>query len=105
MAPPQLAADAPGPDALHPLEKAPLLPLGYDRGFPILDGLNGRVGKRLHIEEPLGTDARLDRGIAALAVRHRVLVRLDLEQQSLPLKVAHDGLAALLTIHPGVGPG
>ena len=79
MAPPQLAADTPGPDALHPVKEATLLPLGDDGGLALLDGLDGRVGKRLHVEKPLGADPWLDHGIAALAVGHSVMVGLDLE--------------------------
>ena len=78
--PPKLAADAPGPNVLHPVEEAPLLPLGDDGGLSVAHCLHGCLSQRFHIEKPLGADARLDDRVTAFAVGHGVVVGFDLEE-------------------------
>ena len=73
MAPPELAADAPVVDVFHPVEIGFLVLLGGEVNglFAVgagLDGGDGLVGEGLDFDEPLGGEARLDDGFAAVAV-------------------------------------
>ena len=54
VAPPQLARDAPVADVAHPVEVGLRPALGDELGLALLDRLDGRLGQRLHLHEPLG---------------------------------------------------
>ena len=105
VAPPQLTRDAPRADVFHPVEEAPLLPLRDDRRATLAHRLHRGLGQRLHVDEPLGGDARLDVGMAALAGAHGVEVGLDFDEQSFLLEVGDDVVAALGAVLPNVGTG
>ena len=70
MPPPELAADAPVADILHPVEIDLGEALGDDADAPVLHGLDGRLGQGLDLDEPLLAGDRLDDRLAALAVPH-----------------------------------
>ena len=94
MPPPQLARDTPRPDVLHPLQIAPLLPLGKDPDAIRADGLDRGSGQQLHVHEPLQRDQRLDALARAVRERDVVHVGLGARYQSLLAQLGHDGLAA-----------
>jgi hypothetical protein len=98
--PPDLAADAPVADVLHPVEIHLVPALGHEAHAAVLDRLDGRPGQRLHLHEPLRRQPRLDHRVAAVAVPHRVRVVVDLHQQARRLQVGHDLLAALFAVEP-----
>src|SRR5207249_3206403 len=76
VSPPQLAAHRPVVDVLHPVGVDLLEPLGHDPGAPFAHGSQRPLGERLDVNEPLGGEAGLDHGVAALAVADHHLVRL-----------------------------
>ena len=65
--PPELAADAPVADVLHPVQVDPGPALGDEAQPPALDRRDRRHGERLHLHEPLQRQVRLDDGVAAVA--------------------------------------
>ena len=107
VAPPELARDAPGPDALHPVEVDLLAALRVERHAPVADDLDGRPRELVHAAEPLQRHERLDAPArsgcsarrsggsgsslaqrARLAqLRHRALVRLAAVRRGQPLPV------------------
>ena len=108
MAPPELAADAPVVDVLHPVEVGLLVLLRgeVDGLFAVrarLDGGDGFLGERLDLDEPLRGEARLDDGFAAVAVAYVVDVVLDASQKTLGFEVGDDFLAGYVTVESGVG--
>src|ERR1035438_9111281 len=107
MAPPELAADAPVVDVLHPVEIGLLVFLGgeVDRLFSIrsrLDGGDGYIGEGLNLDEPLRGEARLYDGFAAVAVAYVADVILDAREE-LPLFQILDYLfTCSITVKAGV---
>ncbi len=82
MAPPELAADAPVVDVLHPVEIGLLVLLRgeVDRLFAVrawLDGGDGFLGEGLDFDEPLRGEARLYDRFAAVAMAYVADVVLD----------------------------
>src|SRR5207244_1840162 len=80
MAPPELPRDVPVTNVPEPLDVYRLPPFRQDANRAVTHGLQGRAGERLHFDEPLIAQARLDNRVAAVAVTHRVLVRLHLHE-------------------------
>ncbi len=70
---------------------------------PLLDGLDRRFGKRLHLHEPLSRNQRLDHGVASLAVTDVVRVVVGLLDQALFLQISDHPFAGLVSIQPGIG--
>ena len=108
MAPPELARDAPVVDVLHPVEVGLLVLLRREAdGFVALrvglDGGDGFLGQRLNLDEPLRREARLNDGLAAVAVADVVGVVLDAGQQALFFEVGDDFLARHVAVEAGVG--
>ena len=77
MSPPELAADAPILDLVHPfvIHRAPIV--GHEADAAVLDGADGRFRQRLDVDEPLIGEQGLEDGVAAIAARHGQLVLLD----------------------------
>ena len=100
VAPPDLAADAPVADVLHPVEEDAFPALGLDGDLALAHGLDGGLGEGFHADEPLLGEAAVHHRVATVAVAHLVLVRLHLDEEAALLQVGHDGLAALEAVHP-----
>ena len=83
VAPPQLTPDRPVVDVLHPVGVDLLEVRGDDPGPPFGDRCERALRQRLRPDEPLDAEARLDDGVALLAVADDHLVR------PLALEVAH----------------
>ncbi len=74
MSPPDLAADAPVADIVHPLEVG-LFPLFRDDfGTPVLDGGDSLLGQRLDLDVPLQAHIGFDDGLATIALADRIEV-------------------------------
>ena len=105
VAPPELARDAPVADVVHPLEIG-LGPVGRNErdaaGFHRLDGL---LGQRLGLDEPLRGDQRLHDGLAALALAHVEGVVFRLDQRAARFQVLEDAAAGFEAVQAGVGAG
>ena len=106
MAPPELAGDAPVVDVLHPVEVGLLVLLGGEADGLVavgvgLDGGDGLGGQRLDLDEPLGGEARLDDGLAAVAMADVVGVVLDGAEQALLFEVGDDALAGRVAVEAG----
>ncbi len=96
MAPPELAADAPGLDVAHPGEEG-VLPLPRHEPYPaLLHRPDRRAGQAGGVAVPLRGQTRLDHGAAALGMRHRMSVGLDLVEQAEPFELGHDRRAGSL---------
>ena len=102
VAPPQLAADAPVAAALHPVDVVLGEALGHELDLALLDALNGRLCQRLHLDEPLFGDHRLNDRVAAVAGAHVVGQRLGLFQRTAGFQVSQDGLAGFRRGHAGI---
>ena len=105
MAPPELAGDAPVVDVLHPVEVGLLVLSGVNWMCcrSSLDGGDGFVGQGLNFDEPLRGEARLDHGLAAVAVADVVDVVLDAGQEALLFEVGDDALAGDVAVEACVG--
>src|SRR5580692_8043937 len=77
MSPPQLPADAPILDLVHPFEIDPGPVVRNEADVSLLDGADGGSRQRLDVDEPLIGEQGLEDGVAAIAARHGELVRLD----------------------------
>ena len=99
VAPPDLAADAPVADVLHPVEEDALPALGLDDDLALAHGLDGGLGEGLHADEPLLGETAVHHRVATVAVAHLILVGLHLDEEAALLQVGHDGLAALKAVH------
>ena len=89
MAPPELPRDAPVANALEPLGVVVAPTLGDEAEGPVAILLERGTGQGLHADEPLIGEPRLDHGVAAIAVAHRVAVGLDLLEQARRLELRH----------------
>ncbi len=100
--PPELAADAPVADVLHPLEVDLLPPPRHEPDPPVTHRLEGRFGQRFHPQEPLGGEIGLDGHLGPLAIADRVNVLLDLLDQSQFLEIAQHRLARLEAVEADI---
>ena len=87
MSPPQLAADAPVADIVHPVEIDPGKPLRDYPRVAACHGIASRLRQWLHLHIPLVRDNRLDNIVAPVAVPHRMTIRLDVFQQPVLFKL------------------
>ena len=101
VAPPQLAADAPILEVLHPGGVGLRPARGVEGDLAGVDGVERRPLELVDGDEPLLGQPRLQRGVATVAVHDGVVVLLDMVEQVMLLKPLDDGLAALLTGHAG----
>ena len=102
MPPPELTGNAPILDVLHPVEvdlrpavRDELHLAGLDRG-------DRGLGERLHLDEPLLGETRLDDLVAAVAVPDLVVEVFDVVEEPARLEVLDDDLAALPAVHAAV---
>ena len=98
MTPPELTGDAPVVHVLHPVIIGLAEALGHELDAPVAHGLDGGLGQRLHLDEPLRARHRLDRRAAAVARADVVIVGLGLDEVALLLEIGHDGLACLIAV-------
>ncbi len=103
--PPQLAADAPVPDILQPVEVHLGEALGDYLDAAIGHRVDSRYRQRGYLDEPLLADPRLDGGAAAAAVAYGVLVRFDLHQQPFALQAGDKLLTADIAVGLIIGAG
>ena len=104
MAPPQLAADVPVVDVLHPVEEGLLEALRHDARAPLAHGRHGPRGHGLDVDEPLRLEAWLDGVIAALATAQHQLVDAHLDEVAAGVEVGHDAGTGILEAETRVGP-
>ena len=105
VAPPDLAADAPVADVLHPVQVGALEALRHEGDAAVAHRRDRRLGERPDVHPPLLRDDRLHHRARALRVPDRVRVRLDLLDQPLRLEVLDDTVARLEAVDAGVAPG
>ena len=107
VSPPELAADAPVADVVHPVEIDFGEAFRDDLRIAVCDSVPCGLGERLHSHIPLLGNDWLDDVVAPIAVSDGVGVRLRPLQQAFGLELAHDVLArfehALPLIWAGVG--
>src|SRR5580698_6438546 len=112
VAPPELAADAPVVDVLHPVEVGLLVHLRGEFDGAGLDGFNGEAGHGCAAlfgllvdgDEPLRGKARLDYGFAAVAVADAVGVVADAGEEALLFEISDDALAGNVAVEACVRP-
>ena len=105
MPPPQLTADAPVLDILHPIAVGILEFRGIELDVVLHHRFQGDFRQMLHLQEPLHGQLRLDRHARTLGATHLVLVSLHLLQQARLAQILLDPLAHLEPIHPHVQAG
>ena len=98
VAPPELAGNAPVVHILHPVIIGLAEALGHELDAPVAHGLDGGLGQRLHLDEPLRARHRLDDRAAAVARADVVIIGLGLDEVALLLEIGHDGLARLISV-------
>ena len=86
-------------DILHPVHVGLCEALGNELYPAVLDDIDGRLGKGLHLHKPLGARERLNNRAAAVAAADIVVIRLYLDKVSLLLEIGNDGLAGFVAIH------
>ena len=101
MTPPQLAADAPILEVLHPGGVGLRPARGVEGDLAGVDGVERRPLEFVDGNEPLLGQPWLKRGVATVAVHDGVVVVLDVIEQVVLLEPLDDGLAALLAGHAG----
>ena len=101
VAPPQLAADAPILEVLHPGGVGLRPARGVEGDLAGVDGVERRPLELIDGHEPLLGKPRLKRGVATVAVHDGVIEVLDVIEQVMLLKPLNDGLAALVAVHAG----
>ena len=105
VAPPQLSADAPVSNVLHPVEVDPRIAVRHDLDPTVLDHLHCGPGQVIHADEPLPAGQRLHDHAAPAAVAHGVAVRLLPVEQAGGVQVPKDDLPALSAVHALVRAG
>ena len=105
VAPPDLPADAPVADVLHPVRVRALEAARDERDAPALHRFHRRSRQRLYPDVPLHRDDRLHDGARALAVADRVAVRLDALDQPFRIEVRDHALASLGDVEARVSAG
>ena len=113
--PPELAADAPVGDVVHPLVVGIDPVLGHKAHVAGLHGVNGFLGDGLtcgilwadfvHGHKPLVGEHGLDHLAGAGASRHHQFVLLHFHQQSQRVQVFDDLFAGSKAVHANVGSG
>ena len=66
--------------------------------MPVAHVLDGGLGQRLHLDEPLRARHRLDRRAAAVARADIMIIRLGLDEVALLLEIGQNGLARLVAV-------
>mmetsp|Transcript_7717 Transcript_7717/g.25581 ORF Transcript_7717/g.25581 Transcript_7717/m.25581 type:complete len:476 (-) Transcript_7717:15-1442(-) len=102
VAPPQLARDAPVLDVFEPVVPRPFEARRHNLHLARLHRLERGLRERLHLDEPLLRNERLNHLAAALAAGHLHLLRLLLYGEPSLLEVRPNRFAALCAVHLGV---
>ena len=100
--PPELATDAPVPDIRHPVlvRVAEALRVKPQSTLPVRRQRWLRQG--LHADEPLQAETRLHNRVAPVAVSHRMLVILHLDQESEGFQVLEDPFPGHEPVQPTI---
>ena len=101
VAPPQLTADAPVLEVLHPGGVGLRPARGVEGDLAGVDSVERRTLELVDGNKPLLGQPRLQGGVATVAVHDGVVVLLDVVEQAVLLEPLDDGLAALVTRHAG----
>ena len=102
VAPPELAADAPVADVVHPVEVDLGEAVGDYADAALGDGAGGGLSHWADLDEPLLTGHRFDDGVAALAVAYGVGEWFCLSEQAIGFEVLEDAGSALCDGQAGV---
>ena len=102
VTPPKLTGDTPVTDVFHPVEVNLVEAFGDKLRLAVLDCLDGRFGKRLHLHEPLLGNSRFNNRMTAVAGTDFMLGRLDFNKCTGVRQVFDNRLAALHEIHTGI---
>ena len=101
VTPPQLTADAPVAQVVHPLQVHIPPAVGDEPGVPRNDRLDRRAHQGVHLDEPLQRQHRLHHGPTARAVADGVVMLLHPDQQPLGLERRPHRPPGLQTIQAG----
>ena len=101
VAPPQLAADAPILEVLHPGGVGLRPARGVEGDLAGVDGVERRPLELVDGDEPLLGQPRLQGGVATVAVHDGVIMLLDVVEQTVLVEPLDNGLAALVAVHAG----
>ena len=99
MPPPELAGDAPIADVFEPLDIGLGETLRHELDLAALYGLDCRLGQRVHLDEPLLGNERLNRAMAARTMADSMLMLLDRNEDAEFLELLDQGFAALIAVH------
>jgi hypothetical protein len=102
MAPPQLPADAPVLDLVHPLEVFLRPALRHEARASVLDGFDGGLRERRDAHVPLIGQPRLEHRAAAISAWNGQRMRLDFLQQAERLEVCDHEFASLEAIERAI---
>ena len=89
VSPPELSADTPVMDVVHPVEDDLLEAPGDKPRVSLLDSLDRRPGQRSHLNEPLSGHEWFNDRVATLAMAHLVGMILDPIQESFLLEILY----------------
>ena len=95
MSPPKLARDRPVTFLTQPREVAFGITFGNNLYFFRFDNVHGRLGQRVHFDEPLIGEVRFDRRAGAIRDRHLNFTILDFFEQPKRFQVSNDFLTSL----------
>ena len=101
VAPPQLAADAPVLEVLHPGGVGLRPARGVEGDLAGVNGVECRPLELVDGHKPLLGQPRLQRGVATVAVHDGVIMLLDVVEQTVLVEPLDNGLAALVAVHAG----
>ena len=102
VAPPELPADAPRPQVVHPVDVHTAPALGRELDLAVADDVRRGLLELVHVHEPLLADERLDGRAATVAGGHAVRIVLDLDQGTEGAQVRDHARGGLLDLEPGV---
>ena len=103
MAPPELAADAPVLDVLHPVAVGILELRRVQTDLVVHHRIEGGLSEAIHLEEPLHRELRLNGYEGTLGVTYLIGVVLDLLHQTSSDEVSLDLLTHVEAVHASVG--
>ena len=102
MPPPQLTADTPVLDVLHPVAIGVLELRRVQADLVIHHRIEGGLSESLHLEEPLHRELGFDGDERTLGVSYLIRVGLDLLHQACSLEVEFDLLTYVKAIHTSI---
>ena len=105
VSPPQLSADAPVLDVLHPVTVSIFVFGRIELDFVLHHRFQSDLRQVLHLQEPLHGKLRFDGHVGTLGEAHLVGIVFHLFQQSGFFQVDADLLAHVETVHAHVHPG